>query len=214
MLKVASPQPPQAELPPMNNAPEPPMGMEPDMGEGPEFAESPMGQPDLGNGEENYGPDFDAGVDANEEEDPKKYIQQLTGKLSQTLRKYNESLPEPDTDLCKYVSGMINAQTTEGLTQEDVDEIIDKIKSGKGNNDMQRDHNEGEMPPSDGKPPMEGGSQQPPLSNGPNESFSHRRHLDEIFNDVIDKETDEMPKIKGDTRKSFRKKPFTTPEFR
>ncbi|MBP5455578.1 MAG: hypothetical protein J6Y37_03700, partial [Paludibacteraceae bacterium] len=47
---------------------------------------------------------FDPGVEANEDEDPKKFIQQLTGKLSQSLRSYNSQLPRPDADLCKYVA--------------------------------------------------------------------------------------------------------------
>ena len=51
---------------------------------------------------------FDAGVEADEETDPKRYIQQLAGKLSQSLRSYNSELPSPDTDLNKYVMGMIN----------------------------------------------------------------------------------------------------------
>jgi hypothetical protein len=34
---------------------------------------------------------FDAGIEADEDADPKKYIEQLTGKLGQSLRKYNDS---------------------------------------------------------------------------------------------------------------------------
>lgn len=61
--------------------------------------------------------------------DPKRYIQQLAGKLSQSLRKYNEGLPNPDVDLNKYVAGMANDAAVEGLSPEDVEEIINKIKS-------------------------------------------------------------------------------------
>lgn len=79
--------------------------------------------------EMNFGNDFDAGVEADEENDPKKYIQQLTGKLSQKLRDYNESLGETDEDLNKYVAGMIVKQATKGLSDDDKKEIISKINS-------------------------------------------------------------------------------------
>ena len=94
-------------------------------------SDDPNTQPDMMPQQEpqqNYGADFDAGVEANEEEDPKKYIQQLTGKLSQSLRKYNENLPQPDAELSKYVAGMIIKQAIEGLSQEDVADIMDKVE--------------------------------------------------------------------------------------
>ena len=93
------------------------------------------GQQDFQQPQENYDADFNAGVEADEETDPKKYIQQLTGKLSQSLRKYNQSLPQPDSELCKYVSGMILKQSTEGLPQEDVSDIIKKVKSDDDSQD-------------------------------------------------------------------------------
>ena len=90
------------------------------------------GDPSMMGGEDmNYGADFDAGVEADENTDPKKFIQQLTGKLSQSLRKYNQSLPQPDADLDKYVAGMIIKQAIEGLPQEDVTEILDKVNNGE-----------------------------------------------------------------------------------
>ena len=79
----------------------------------------------------NYGADFDAGVEADENTDPKKFIQQLTGKLSQSLDKYNQSLPQPDEDLDKYVAGMIIKQAIKGLPQEAVSEILDKVNNGE-----------------------------------------------------------------------------------
>ena len=75
---------------------EPMMPMGDDMGVGNEM---PMGddpnimRPDGGS---EFDTNFDAGVEADEDEDPKKYIQQLTGKLSQELGKYNNELGEPD----------------------------------------------------------------------------------------------------------------------
>ena len=72
---------------------------------------------------------FDAGVEADEETDPKKYIQQLTGKLSQTLNSYNNENGEPDTELGKYVLGMLVKQGTKGMDDKDRKEIIKKINS-------------------------------------------------------------------------------------
>ena len=81
--------------------------------------------------EKEYNSNFDAGVGADEDENPKKYIQQLTGKLSQSLRKYNENLPHPEVDLNKYVAGMILKQAIEGLTNVEKKEILDKVKMDK-----------------------------------------------------------------------------------
>ena len=88
--------------------------------------------------QDDFGSDFDAGVEANEDEDPKKYIQQLTGKLSQSLRKYNEGLPKPDAELSKYVAGMIIKQAVDGLSQEDVADIMDKVESDGNEEDAEQ----------------------------------------------------------------------------
>lgn len=85
--------------------------------------------------ENEYDSNFDAGVDADEDNDPKRYIQQLTGKLSQSLRKYQEELPTPDSDLDKYVAGMILKQTTNGLNDEDTKEILGKMNGDKSDTD-------------------------------------------------------------------------------
>lgn len=117
--------------------------------------------------QENYGADFDAGVEANEEEDPKKFIQQLTGKLSTSLNKYNQSLPQPDAELSKYVAGMIIKQAIEGLSQEDVSDIMDKIQSDDETNETPADDGmTQEQPQDDGMNlPMDDGSGQMPPMN-------------------------------------------------
>ena len=51
----------------------------------------PMDMNNMGDNNE-FDTNFDPGVEADEEQDPKKFIQQLTGKLSQSLRKYNENI--------------------------------------------------------------------------------------------------------------------------
>lgn len=89
----------------------------------------PMGippQPDMDEPNQ-FDTNFDPGVEADEQNDPKHFIQQLTGKLSQSLRSYNSELPQPDIDLSKYVAGMILKQTTDGLSPDDKNEILNKV---------------------------------------------------------------------------------------
>ena len=73
--------------------------------------------PDAGNEEmpTDFDSNFDAGVEADEETDPKRFIQQLTGKLSQSLNSYNNENGEPDTELGKYVLGMLVKQGVKGM---------------------------------------------------------------------------------------------------
>ena len=89
------------------------MDMQPDMGD--DMGGNGMQQADFGmdaapqTGE--FDADFDAGVEADEEQDPKRYIQQLTGKLSQTLQKYSDENGQTDVDRNKNVAGMPTRQT-------------------------------------------------------------------------------------------------------
>lgn len=80
---------------------------------------------------------FDAGVEADEESDPKKFIEQLTGKLGQSLRKYTEDQGEPDFGLEKFaVNSLLSATHTGEMDAEDQKDIIKKVKSsGKGDGD-------------------------------------------------------------------------------
>jgi hypothetical protein len=59
---------------------------------------------------------------------PKKEIQQLTGTISQKLRTYNDT--ENDSELSKYVAGMIIPQACKAMTDDDKQDIINKIKKG------------------------------------------------------------------------------------
>lgn len=115
------------QMPMDNGQGQPPMGDDMEIGD---EQQMPMDN-QMPNGEEQnpYDTDFDAGIDTDEETDPKRYIQQLTGKLSQSLRKYQEDLPTPDADLDKYVAGMILKQATEGLDDEDTKEILKKMNN-------------------------------------------------------------------------------------
>lgn len=169
-------------------------------------------------GQSEFDTNFDAGVEADEEQDPKKFIQQLTGKLSQSLRKYNEDNGQPDVDLNKYVTGMIVKQSMDGLSPEDAEEIIDKVKS---NEDFNMD--DGEQPPmmqpQEQIPNDSQGQEMPQPNQGGqtvNEWFSKRnnRHLSEIVtNDIIKGNKEEKPYKKATETYSYRKSPFLGPTF-
>lgn len=97
----------------------PPMG---DMGgEMPPMDDGGMGEEPMGNKE---------GAD-----DPKKNIQRLAGELSQALRTYNDEQQSPDTDLNKYVVGMIATQAGKNMTSDEKNEIVKKIQKGESMND-------------------------------------------------------------------------------
>lgn len=86
---------------------------------------------------------FDAGVEADEDENPEKYIQQLAGKLGTTLRKYSEDKGQPDFDLEKFaINSVISATHTAEMDEEDQKDIIKKIKnSGDEGKDVNVDVN-------------------------------------------------------------------------
>lgn len=79
-----------------------------------------------------YEASFDAEVDANEDEDPKKYIQQLTGKLAQKLRDYNST--ENDGETNKFVINSLIPASIPSLDDSDIKDVIDKIKDNNGEN--------------------------------------------------------------------------------
>jgi hypothetical protein len=101
-----TPPTPQPPMPPMEAPHEEPM------------IDDPMSDADMGDG-------------GAEMSDPKKSIQQLVGKLSQELRTYNNEQEAQDTDLNKYVAGMIIPQATKIMTDQDKNEVINKIKKGQ-----------------------------------------------------------------------------------
>lgn len=111
---------------------------------------------------------FDAGVDADPTEDPKKYIQQLSGKLSQELRKFNNDQTQPDEELNKYVAGMIIPQAAQGLTDKGKKEIIGKIKKGVTN---------------DAEDALD---DEEPQESMPMESRNYRKNITEIMNQIFD----------------------------
>lgn len=187
-----------------------------DMSGGVDMQQMPMGD----QGQSQFDTNFDAGVDADEEQDPKKYIQQLTGKLSQTLRKYNEDNGQPDVDLNKYVAGMIVKQSMEGLSEDDAEDIINKVKADEdftmGDDMQQMPQDDGQMmnDPNQQQMPQDNQMQQPQM----NENYYKRKNrsqIEEIVNGVIkNMGNNEKPHNSNKTnmqKKSFLKKPFSSP---
>lgn len=165
---------------------------------------------DMGNDDDSaFDTNFDAGVDADENTDPKKFIQQLTGKLSQSLRKYNNDLPKPDEELSKYVAGMILKQTTDGLTDSDKKDIIDKVNGNGSDNDS-----------GDDMPPMEDQSMEMQDDIGKEnpmmEGFNRRKLINELFQELTTVNNKTNSKIADRPLKNvgFKKKPFTAPSMR
>ena len=172
-----------------------------DMGGIPNIADAPPNDmppmdgndPMMPNGEDG----FDAGVEADPSEDPKKYLQQLSGKLSQELRKYNDEQEQPDEDLNKYVAGMIIPQATKGLTDKGKKEIIGKIKKGNVDEPIEEPSDADENISSNEEMPMEG------------KTWS-KKQLTELFRRLgSQEETDEKKKADKITNKTLPKRnPF------
>ena len=162
---------------------------------------------------------FDAGVEADEETDPKKYIQQLTGKLSQSLNSYNNDNGEPDTELGKYVLGMLVKQGTKGMNDKDRKEIIKKINT----NDSEGDNlPEDEMPEEDGMdmtPPEDEAANMDNMPQMESKVFNFTKsQIFESFGLAVDDnqstKVDKGPdtKITPDTKRGRRTKPFEAPK--
>lgn len=80
---------------------------------------------------------FDAGVEADEDEDPEKFIQQLAGKIGTSLRSYTNERGEPDLELEKYViNSVISATHTSEMDEEDQKDIIKKVKMAGAGSDV------------------------------------------------------------------------------
>jgi len=80
---------------------------------------------------------FDAGVEADEDEDPEKFIQQLAGKIGTSLRAYTNERGEPDLDLEKYViNSVISATHTSEMDEKDQKDIIKKVKMAGAGSDV------------------------------------------------------------------------------
>lgn len=211
-------------MPDMNNGPMSSQGetqdQEFDDGQDDESFDFPSNDPEDGGQEndndEEYENDFDPGVDANEEEDPEKYLQQLTGKLCDKLKKFNDEKPKPDAGMCKYIAGMVLAQCTKGLDEKQKDEILSKLT--KGNDSDDDGHNDDEYNENDHE---DNGNEQTDFDkngmNSPEDENSQmnesRRIIERIVQNVTSDLTDKKPKAIGNKKIGYRTSPYLPPRF-
>lgn len=204
----------------------PPMDMQPEMGNdmGGDFMQQGQDMPmddQMGEVPNQFDTNFDAGVEADEEQDPKKYIQQLTGKLSQTLQKYTDNNGQPDVDLNKYVAGMITKQAMKGLSEEDAEEIIDKVKADEdfsmeddgGQQDMPQDSqmDDQDIPQDD---TQQQGQDIMPQMNESFRRFKKNRQIKEIVNGVLDNSVENTPRQQPKNGGIYTTRPYTAPFFK
>lgn len=170
---------------------------------------------ELDNNDSNNGMNLDG-------DDQKKTIQQLAGKLSQELRTYNEQQPQPDSELNKYVAGMINKQAIEGLDSEDRKDVLRKIKNDDGNSESENEHeeNDGGDEKDENREPqhpkMESVRRKINLNDKQfKKLFEISGNLDMLIDDVInDKDERKDDKIPPKSRIAYREKPYIAPEFK
>lgn len=178
--------------------------------------EPPMDEPTQNDdGMSNFGPKFDAGVEADPNSEPDKYIQQLTGKLATELRKYIEK--NNDADIAKYVLGMIIAQACKPLTDADKKEMIDKINEVHGTESAPEEPERGAEPPIEDPQDAE----QAPEDQIANQFESLQRLVtNEVMTVMGDDDEDDgidmgAPVITGDKiEKNERNKPFIPKQYR
>ena len=166
-----------------------------------------MGNEDGAPKDNNFGGNFDPGVEANEETDPEKFIQQLTGKLSQSLKKYNDENPDDESGLNKYVAGMVATQAAKGLTEPEKNEIIKKINTGDVDDESDEEvDNEGDN--------------ETPEQEMPMESKKYRFTKKQITESILTMQEPRGGEKKQDFNKSkkvkndVRNKPWNAPEFK
>lgn len=165
----------------------PPMGN--DMSDG-------MGGIEDGSGEE---------LDLNSEElDPKKEIQQLTGKLSQALRKYNDEQSEPDSELNKYVAGMLAKQFSKSLTTDDKEDVIKKINSNSDTDDLGNDGSDDNLEMNQQDDSSMDMQNEPPMESKHNIG----KLVNEIANSIVNHDDDKKERHEKKTKVKSKINPF------
>ena len=86
---------------------------------------------------------FDAGIDVDEDKDPKNYIEKLTGKLAQKIRDYNKI--NQDSDLNKFVINSLIPATIPEMDEEDTNDVIDKVNDNQTGMTSEPDANNEQM---------------------------------------------------------------------
>jgi hypothetical protein len=127
---------------------------------------------------------FDAGVEADEETDPKKFIEQLTGKLGQSLRKYTEEQGQPDFELEKFaINSLLSATHTSEMDAEDQKDIITKVRTAGEGDD--KPSPEADMPSDEEAPAEEPMGDEAPIEEPAGEEgleeYSIYENMDNLF---------------------------------
>lgn len=208
VLRVGSSQSSAPSMPPMQDPimgdmsmQGPNMGMPQDMGMDGQQTPNMSGEMmDNGAEQNQFDTNFDAGVEADEETDPKRYIQQLTGKLSQSLNSFNEE-NGPDAGLSKYVASMIIAAACKNLDKKAKKELIEKINTTSSDEDTEEPVDDGSMPPEDVENPEQ---QEQPMM----ERILTKKELHELAFGTTKKREDIAPKPKTDKKSIFSGKSF------
>ena len=110
-----------------------------------------MGSDEFDSEEEDFGGEQDTDFDDQEMEDdsePKekggkvsfKHIQKLVGRLGQKIRQYNSEVKELSQQDTKYIiNSILSALDLSVLSEDDVEQIMDKFDSAEGDEDMSSD---------------------------------------------------------------------------
>lgn len=164
--------------------------------------EDPMAGEMGGGPEQNqFDTNFDAGVEADEETDPKHYIQQLTGKLSQSLNSYNEE-NGPDAGLSKYVASMIIAAACKNIDEKAKKELIEKINTASSD-EAEDVPDEGTEEPMEQPNDMEQQPEQPMM-----ESIITKKQLHELAFGTTKERKTTTPKTEPKKKSIFSGKSF------
>ena len=187
-MPAASIAPIQTEMTPVDDSGMPPVDMgaeQPEMG-------AEQGSEDMPFGKEK----FDAGI-GDEDTDPKKYIEKLTGKLAQKLRDYNGT--EQDVDLNKFVINSLIPAAIPQMDDTDAKDVIKKVQDNIGGASGQApEQSNGEV--DDTIAPVD--NELPPLPQSENKEAN----IDDLINEILGH--------KKLSRNIKNKTPFKGPKFK
>lgn len=190
--------PAQSEMPPVDDSSMPPVNM------GTE-------QPEMGRPQDDdinaFGKEkFDAGIDVDEDADPKKYIEKLTGKLAQKLRDYNET--EQDVDLNKFVINSLIPAAIPQMDETDAKDVIKKVNDNIGKSEHESGQNQdlgnGEL--SNNEMPVENSGLESGQDEMPPIPESKTGEIDDLINEIL--------RSKSTKRNVKHKNPFKAPKFK
>lgn len=180
--------------------------------------DDPMMQGAGPEGENPFDSNFDAGVEADEDTDPEKFIQQLTGKLTQSLRDYDEQ-SQGNTDLDKYVLGMVIKQCVKNLDDEGRKDLIKKIKETPEGEEVDIDGADAPAPeePANAEAPDAADGETPaPMNEVRKIRMSKKQFMKlcESLNDETSARDRDDKKISAQAKSNNRTKPFMSPSFK